>query len=106
MQFHFNRAGVWGVVLLRVLLGREWGISAAVTIVLLLPALVHCLPLRLYTRCAPRRQLVAPARPAAGRCVQPIQPRRALLSVAGMAGSLAARERTPASRPANEPSAL
>lgn len=51
-QFHFNRAGVWGVVLLRVLLGREWGISAAVTLVLLLPAFIHWLPMRLYTRCA------------------------------------------------------
>lgn len=49
-QFHLNRAGVWGVALLRVLASREWGIAAAIVIVLLLPALTYMLPLHLYTR--------------------------------------------------------
>lgn len=49
-QFHFNRAGVWGVVLLRLLASYEWALAAAVLLVLLMPLFVHCLPLHLYVR--------------------------------------------------------
>jgi hypothetical protein len=43
---------VWGVALLRVLASGEWGIAAAICLVLLLPAISLMLPLRLYTRWA------------------------------------------------------
>ena len=50
-QVHLNRAGVWGVALLRVLASGEWSIAAAICVVLLLPAILLSLPLRLYMRC-------------------------------------------------------
>lgn len=60
-QFHLNRAGVWGVALLRVLASGEWGIAASICLVLLLPAITHTLPLRLYTRCVDMHVLVGSA---------------------------------------------
>lgn len=49
-QFHLNRAGIWSVVLVRVLMCREWATAAAVVVVLLLPVGVHWLPLHTYAR--------------------------------------------------------
>lgn len=60
-QFHLNRAGVWGVALLRVLASGEWGIAVSICLVLLLPAITHTLPLRLYTRCVDMHVLVGSA---------------------------------------------
>lgn len=48
--FHFNRAGVWGVVLLRALTSREWGAAAMVLVVLVLPAVMACLPSGAFQR--------------------------------------------------------
>ncbi|KAL4858351.1 hypothetical protein ACK3TF_001822 [Chlorella vulgaris] len=50
LLFHLNRAGVWGIVLLRVLIAREWGAAAWVAVVLLSPWLAQWLPIAVYLR--------------------------------------------------------